>query len=81
MPNLPKPDLYAFPLAFSITEPYPGGGTQTTYWNTPGMTLRDYFATAALGELVVMRAAPETYAEAAQEAYAYADAMLKARQG
>ena len=40
-----------------------------------GMTLRDYFAAKAVSALVHSR----TPNDAAAEAYAYADAMLKAR--
>jgi hypothetical protein len=41
-----------------------------------GMTLRDYFAAKAMEALVHNR----TPWDAAAEAYAYADAMLKARE-
>jgi hypothetical protein len=47
-----------------------------------GMTLRDYFAAAALPEVMRQNAVDDHYepAEHAVEAYAVADAMLKARE-
>ena len=43
-----------------------------------GMTLRDYFAAAALQAMDLTT--QHTYLEYAQDAYAFADAMLKARE-
>jgi len=46
----------------------------------PGMTLRDYFATAALqGMLACSKTLPLTYGQFAEEAYKLADALLVAR--
>ena len=63
-----KPDCYAFP--FSL--PQRDGTTNCC----PGMTLRDYFAAAAVSE--AMRAFPDADA-VARLAYEVADAMLKRR--
>ena len=59
-------------------------------FNDPGMTLRDYFATAALQGLCAGFCShdedwprddePEGYEIAAKHAYQMADAMLKARE-
>jgi hypothetical protein len=48
-------------------------------WGKPeeGMTLRDYFAAKAMQSVFPLC---KTYAYAAQECYAIADAMLKARE-
>jgi len=54
-----------------------GGPAFPTHLNlTQGMTLRDYFAAKAMAQLVHNR----TPWDAAEEAYQYADAMLKARE-
>jgi hypothetical protein len=45
----------------------------------PGMTLRDYFAAAALQGLLVHRSV-DSEADSAESAYRYADAMLAARE-
>jgi hypothetical protein len=46
-----------------------------------GMTLRDYFAGKALqGRLVNHRSVSLEYVDLTEQAYGYADAMLKARQ-
>jgi len=51
----------------------------THYGTTPGMTLRDYFAAAALQGLLA--SCPwEQVDEVPQKAYDIADAMLKARE-
>ena len=48
--------------------------------NPPGMTLRDYFAAAALtGLLSNKEGYDRSYAFASEEAYQYADEMLLAR--
>lgn len=44
----------------------------------PGMTLRDYFATAALQAIAHAPDATHAY-DTAERAYRFADAMLKAR--
>jgi hypothetical protein len=47
----------------------------------PGMTLRDYFAAKAMQELLAGRTPTSTVTEEiAGNAYAVADAMLKARE-
>lgn len=45
-----------------------------------GMTLRDYFAAAALQGLIASPVDDVTHAQAAEEAFLYADAMLAERQ-
>jgi hypothetical protein len=57
--------------AFPVTEDH---GVNSAF---PGITIRDYFAAKALVGLIHRRFP----LDAAQEAYEYADAMLKARQG
>ena len=47
--------------------------------NHCGMSLRDYFAAAALTGILVGRKAPWTSKGTAQDAYKYADAMLLER--
>ena len=44
-----------------------------------GMTIRDYFAAAALQSMTIT--GQYTFAEYANDAYQLADAMLKAREG
>jgi hypothetical protein len=53
---------------------------QTHYGSTPGMTLRDYFAAAALQGLMATPNGPRLVKEAVATAYHAADAMLKARE-
>jgi hypothetical protein len=60
---------FAFPSTFKSLHPEE---QQVHRW---GMTLRDYFAAKAMETLVHNR----TPWDAAAEAYAYADEMLKAR--
>ena len=45
-----------------------------------GMTLRDYFAAKAMQALITAERGELHYHHGAADAYAYADAMLKARQ-
>jgi hypothetical protein len=52
-----------------------------TYLNRPGMTLRDYFAAAAMQGMLSDSEREGTWSEFAEDAYAVADAMLKAREG
>lgn len=53
---------------------------ESVVWQDPGMTLRDYFAAAALvGEISAQVSAAITPQEAASRAYATADAMMEAR--
>jgi hypothetical protein len=48
---------------------------------TQGMTLRDYFAAKAMQSLVLMSTGEDNeIPDAAEDAYSYADAMLKARE-
>jgi hypothetical protein len=54
--------------------PVPGLHENNDY---DGMTLRDYFAAKAMSSILPLC---KTYPYAAQECYAIADAMLKARQ-
>lgn len=60
---------YAFPGVIES----PAGGA-------PGMDLRDYFAAQALVGLLANNSREGKRADFAQDAYAYADAMLKARE-
>lgn len=57
----------------------PNGGQHTYTKNNPGMSLRDYFAAAALTGIYNTQGYPNS-AVAAKEAYLAADAMLIARE-
>lgn len=52
------------------------------HYSTPGMTLRDYFAASALASIIAAREPKDgaDYARYGRDAYAYADAMFKARE-
>lgn len=63
---------YAFPTYDTEYDP-----EERTFSVSTGMTLRDYFAACALTGMCSMNFYEA--GEAANEAYAYADAMLKAR--
>jgi hypothetical protein len=65
---------FAFPLH--------NHGAQTLGMHLSGMTLRDYFAAAALPMAIQEMNEAESYdsSDAAIVAYQYADAMMKARQ-
>jgi hypothetical protein len=65
-------DKPAIPTAF----PWTHGDMTCT-----GMTLRDYFAAKAMQALLAAGINSEQYEEDAIQAYAIADAMLKARDG
>lgn len=52
----------------------------THYGTTPGMTLRDYFAAAALQGMLTDSCIQGSDSQFAESAYSYADAMLKARE-
>ena len=54
-------------------------GAQTLGLHVTGMTLRDYFAAKAM-QAMETRSASGTYHGRAIQAYAQADAMLKARE-
>lgn len=64
-------ELHAFPLHEDLT--------RTDDMPQKGMTLRDYFAAKAITTLVAFSNDKTYEAEAAEAAYRYADAMLKAR--
>jgi hypothetical protein len=49
------------------------------YGTEPGMTLRDYFATAVVQFYIATAAVDRTHQEIAEKAYRMADAMLEAR--
>lgn len=77
----------AFPCEIG---PGPDGGFQSgnERWTEPGMKLRDYFAAQALPGAVAREMGPQgrfqhfceqALVEIAENAYAVADAMLKAR--
>lgn len=59
---------------------FPECGTENGFFN-PGMSLRDYFAAAALQGMLtdVPHEDRLKFPEYAQDAYRYADAMLEAR--
>jgi hypothetical protein len=65
---------FAFPLH--------NHGAQTLGMHLSGMTLRDYFAAAALPMAIQEMNEAESYdsSDAALVAYQYSDAMMKARQ-
>ena len=82
-PNLPVPALYAFPLHVTIRDDMGG----TYYQTCPGMTLRDYFAAAAIPNALTGVASGQVYIQpgessqdaVARVAYEVADAMLARR--
>lgn len=82
-PNMPAPGLYAFPYSIQMQDGMGG----TYYQNCPGMTLRDYFAAAAIPEAIRAVLSEQAEAESmegardtvARFAYEVADAMLKRR--
>lgn len=56
------------------------GGPQSGLNADPGMSLRDYFAAKSLQGLLSDQNRDGSFKEYASDAYAYADAMLKARE-
>jgi hypothetical protein len=72
----PKEEFLAFPLTFDHPQ------NNQRYVHT-GMTLRDYFAASALTGYLAAFAGPEVTIpptkDAAEKAYRFADAMMKAR--
>lgn len=57
-------------------------GTQTLGMHFTGMTLRDYFAAKAMQSLMWNKDLDlDTREDVAEVAYAYADTMIKARNG
>ncbi len=67
---------YAFPMP---SGPEPRIDCSTHY--NEGMTLRDYFAAAALQGSIACVGSGGDWNDFAKDAYKYADAMLKAREG
>jgi len=67
----------AFPCAY-YSEPIGSIGPQFTIKG--GMTLRDYFAAAALQGMLTDSCIQGSDSQFAESAYSYADAMLKARE-
>ena len=63
----------------SLKEPLTDGGPTLRHFPVTNMTLRDYFAGQALAGIVA-RGAWDPRSDAAESAYEYADAMLKARE-
>jgi hypothetical protein len=53
---------------------------QTHYGSTHGMTLRDYFAAAALQGILARGQSLSSKRDEVVEAFQYSDAMLKARE-
>lgn len=80
---MPPPGLYAFPLHVGI----PDGVGGTYYATCAGMTLRDYFAAAAIPDAMRAVAHQQVQVEPGEQpqdtvarvAYNVADAMLKRR--
>jgi hypothetical protein len=71
----------AFPVQVTVQSDGTIAGTQfgnRDYWHT-GLSLRDYFAAAALNQRKALSYGGWYAADAAREAYEIADAMLKAR--
>ena len=60
---------------------FPNEGGSGTLWSHKGMDLRDYFAASFIASGVVFKnlSSGSTTDEVAAQAYALADAMLKAR--
>ena len=67
----------AFPCVY-YSEPIGSIGPQFTIKG--GMTLRDYFAAAALQGMLTDSCIQGSDSQFAESAYSYADAMLKARE-
>jgi hypothetical protein len=61
--------------AFPVT-PYAGDVNNSPLRGNSGMSMRDYFAAAALPAIIDNNIEPDT---AAEEAYAFADAMMVER--
>jgi hypothetical protein len=59
---------------------FPNEGGPGNLWNEKGMTLRDYFAAKAMQALIVAAEGDLHHHHGAYDAYAYAEAMLKARE-
>ena len=61
---------------------FPNKSNAGDIWSDKGMTLRDYFAASFIASGVVFKnlSSGSTTDEVAAQAYALADAMLKARQ-
>jgi hypothetical protein len=57
------------------------GNTQYFYEGAYGMTLRDYFAASALQALIAQHHRERSSMNIADDAYNYADSMLKVREG
>lgn len=74
----------AFPTtatATTVSKREDGASVLTNYGSSPGMTLRDYFAAAALNVQAHQFVDPYKDRELlAQDCYDIADAMLKARE-
>ena len=68
----------AFPVLPSTMITYADGGRELKI-ATLGMTLRDYFAAAALSGLLANQKLVRGYLGSADDAYEFADAMLKRR--
>ncbi len=62
--------------AFPVT-PYAGDVNNAPLRGNSGMSIRDYFAAAALASIIDSKIEPDA---AAEEAYAFADAMLVERE-
>ena len=60
--------------------PSVGEGFGNPSYSAPGMTLRDWFAGQALAGLIADQSRDGSADDRARYAYAYADAMLKARE-
>lgn len=69
-------------MTYESAFPIPLDDRPGAYAAEPGMTLRDYFAAKALGALIneMDMRDPENVQAGADYAYAFADAMLRARE-
>lgn len=63
--------------AFPFIEPEPHDNIKAYH---PGLSLRDYFAAKAMQALILMSTGEDNeITDASEDAYSFADAMLKAR--
>lgn len=78
LPHITRPEPIndggpAFPVKGMPIDP-------DTYLNRPGISIRDYFAAAALQGSIACVGSGGDWNDFAKDAYKYADAMLKARE-
>lgn len=68
-------------MSAPINDGGPAFPTPVGVQHNDGMTLRDYFAAAALQGMLTDSCIQGSDSQFAESAYSYADAMLKAREG